>query len=509
MLEKYNDKELKFKNLTEEEKKSRGILGRLYGPCASTIKATRNGRYYSNELWEKVFTNPITKELLEKGGIPGELDHPTDRLETDSSKIAIMMPEAPKKDENGELIGYWDIIDTPCGRIAYALAKYGFKFGISSRGNGETEQDLDGNESVNPDTYDFSAFDLVLIPACEDARLSMVTEGLQKDNLKSYLKEELDKATPQDKKIMEQSLKDLKIDYSDSNESSNINKSAAKDTGADLVKTLQESLLAKEKADTVITQLQEKLSVCYAKEAKYEEDISNYKATIKQLSESKEKVALLQNKVKTLTEELGKKDTLIQNNKIKLEALERRNKISLSTTSTLNENLSTTETQLRKANQRVNILTEKLRMADSHYEQEKQSLTESYENLKKDYTLKQNEYTTKLSKANTLVEQYRGTAKRAVDKYIESKATALGINASEVKKKLPENYSFNDIDNICESLSDYSLQINSLPFDVSAVKKVSITESKKLPQTIIGENKFDGDEVDDSLIRLARNLSQN
>ena len=61
---------LAFKELTPEEKTKRGILGRLYGPIADIINPTRNGRAYSEELWEKVFNdNEIVKELLSKGGI--------------------------------------------------------------------------------------------------------------------------------------------------------------------------------------------------------------------------------------------------------------------------------------------------------------------------------------------------------------------------------------------------------------------------------------------------------
>ena len=41
---------LQFQDLSEEEKQRRGILGRLYGPCASITDATRNGRRYDDEL---------------------------------------------------------------------------------------------------------------------------------------------------------------------------------------------------------------------------------------------------------------------------------------------------------------------------------------------------------------------------------------------------------------------------------------------------------------------------
>lgn len=210
---------LDFQELSEEEKRARGILGRLYGPCASIVDATRNGRRYNDELWEKVFSkdNEIVREMFENGGIPMELDHPVDREETCSEKIAAMMPEPPKRDKDGHLICYIDIIDTPCGKIAYALAKYGFKLGISSRGTGDLYQDENGDEVVDPDTYQFTTFDLVLLPAVKDARLS-VCESLNPKNinpnkaLKKALQEEYNNSSKEDQRIMDNTMKDLKID---------------------------------------------------------------------------------------------------------------------------------------------------------------------------------------------------------------------------------------------------------------------------------------------------------
>ena len=76
---------LDFQPLTADEKKDRHILGRLYGPCASIIDPTRNGRMYTEELWDGVFEkNEIINEWFENGGIPMELDHPEERTETKS-----------------------------------------------------------------------------------------------------------------------------------------------------------------------------------------------------------------------------------------------------------------------------------------------------------------------------------------------------------------------------------------------------------------------------------------
>ena len=172
---------LHFQDLTPEEKEKRGILARLYGPCASISIPTRNGRLYCEKLWDIQFDkNEILKESFKNGGIMLELDHPTDRDDTCSDRIAAVMPEPPKKDDNGHLICYVDIIDTPLGKIAYQLAKYGYKLGISSRGNGDIIQDENGEDMVDPETYDLTTFDLVLTPSVYDARLTM-TESLNND----------------------------------------------------------------------------------------------------------------------------------------------------------------------------------------------------------------------------------------------------------------------------------------------------------------------------------------
>ena len=81
-----------------------------------------------------------------------------------------------------------------------------------------------------------------------------------------------------------------------------------------------------------------------------------------------------------------------------------------------------------------------------------------------------------------MVEKYKSIAKTAIEKYISSQATRLGISPDEIKRNLNENYSFNDIDRVCESLQQYKLNVNSLPFDISRTKsqmRVSIKESKE------------------------------
>lgn len=216
MLEKLNGTTLEYVKLSEEEMKSRRILGRLIGPCADFISGTRNERKYSEKLWESVFSSDLMKERIENGVCYGELGHPTDREETDMEKVAICLPEVPKKDSNGHLQAVFDILDTPNGRILKTFCDYGSTLGISSRGTGELDTDMYGNEEVIPETYQCEGFDIVLLPAVKEARLKYVTESLnQKQHdvtLREKLTEAIEKEDDAKKSILKESLTTLGVD---------------------------------------------------------------------------------------------------------------------------------------------------------------------------------------------------------------------------------------------------------------------------------------------------------
>lgn len=220
MLESLNTNVFEYEKLKPEEMQRRGILGRLVGIMADTVNPTRNGRSYSGKLWENVFNNPIMKERIENNCCFGELGHPTDREETDMTKIAICMDGMPKKDKDGKLQAVFNILDTPNGRILKSLCDYGCNIGISSRGSGDLITDFDGNESVDPDTYNCEGWDAVIIPAVKEARLTYVTEALDKKrynkSLRTKLQEAIEKETEDNKKAMTESLSALGINLLES-----------------------------------------------------------------------------------------------------------------------------------------------------------------------------------------------------------------------------------------------------------------------------------------------------
>jgi len=182
-------------------------LGRLTGVIADFVNPTRNGRKYSEKLWENVFQDPVMQEKIKNRCCFGELGHPADRTEVDMEKIALCLAEVPKKGKDGKLHGIFDILDTPNGRILKCLCDYGCNIGVSSRGEGDLITGFDGEEEVDPDTYVCECWDAVCVPSVQAARMAYVHESL---DTKATLKESLDKlinaSSDDDKKVMKESL---------------------------------------------------------------------------------------------------------------------------------------------------------------------------------------------------------------------------------------------------------------------------------------------------------------
>lgn len=120
--------------------------------------------------------------------------------------------------------------------------------------------------------------------------------------------------------------------------------------------------------------------------------------------------------------------------------------------------------------------------------------------MRKNSAIKSTEFNSKIKRATELVEKYQRVAKTAMDKYINVKATQLGLDPTEVKNKLNENYSFSDIDNACEKLQEYKVNMTKLPFNLDANSRIKITESKNM--TPIKVNKNDADEIDEDSLSL-------
>ena len=309
---------------------------------------------------------------------------------------------------------------------------------------------------------------------------------------------------------MTETLKNLNIDYNPEmvdnknsllTENVDNKNNVASDTGTDL-DYLQEVLKDNKILSHKVMELQEKLSVCNAKEISNQEELERYKTFAIKLSESVRSNKALNSKIKTLEEQLVEKDKDIQTISSKLTSLSEKFKDNNKNNITLNESLDSKNNIIKDLKNQIRSLNESIDIINKEKDSNTRILQENIETLKKNSLIKKKEFDRKLDSANTLTEKYRTIAKTVVEEYIKQKALMIGVTPAEIKNRLNENYSINDINRVCENLQAYSLNINKLPFDISRNKpvKMSIKESV---ETITPKNNFYDDTVDEDLLKLA------
>jgi hypothetical protein len=139
-------------------------------------RKNENGRIYPGSLWEKNFSNPRLQETLHERGMVGEVDHPADWKI--SLKRASHIITALEMQQNGDIIGTVEVLNTPDGKILRTLAEAKIRMGISSRGNGSTSRNSEGAEVVGDD-FILETFDFVADPSTLGAYPKVVSECLR------------------------------------------------------------------------------------------------------------------------------------------------------------------------------------------------------------------------------------------------------------------------------------------------------------------------------------------
>ena len=338
-------------------------------------------------------------------------------------------------------------------------------------------------------------------------------------------------------------LDELKANYYD--ESLNINEAqnTAVDNNEAMVEELQKALKAKSDLNAQLIELQEKLSVCYAKEAKIDEEVEKYKTSIRRLAEESKKAVALGVKVKSLESTVSKFEQHEVSLQEQLANAKQKLEEATSRSAKLTEGYNKRGASVEQLSKDVKALTAQLSEAKAKAEKDKislkesaekskKSLTETFEKERKQLTEKfekekaalnesiaklqeeakttKESYSQKLEKSNKLVEKYKKATNTAIDKYIELQAIRLGASANEIKNKLPESYSFKDIDAVCEDLQDYKLNLSKLPFSSIASRKptnesITIKGSSSKNESILPANGMLDDDIDDDLLYLAGN----
>ena len=298
------------------------------------------------------------------------------------------------------------------------------------------------------------------------------------------------------------------MDNMDDVKKSSVQLNEAVDNGSDAtIKELQNIIRENTGLKKEITSLKEQLSVCYAKEAEQEQNIEKLKNSVSKLSESVQSEKALKEKTKYLSEQLLSKESGVSKfNEAyskKLDDADNLNK-SLNEQLLVKTNLvNSLSREKRSLEESLNSCRKKLLTLEKDFELSQKNLADA----KKDTLIKEDLYSKKADKNRQIVEQYKSITKRAIERYIELRANVLGVSSSEISNRLSENYSFDDIDRVCESIQQYSLNISELPF----VTLSSASTNKKSARVELNESnnnkpvevsKYD-DLVDSSLMSLA------
>lgn len=466
--------------LDESVAPRKGCLGRLEGICADFKNPTRNGRMYCRELWEKVFSDPIFKESLKTKTLLGELDHPEDRLEVLAGEACIVMTDYHIDEEEGVIYAGFDILDTPRGKILKTLLDYGSVLGVSSRGQGDIINTVDG-EKVDPDTYDFACFDVVLTPAVEKARQNVV-ESTTKVKTKKFvesIKEQINEAeTIGDlnaiKKVVEvtQSVESGSLLESIQNKCKLINEGR---TTTSNEKELQKVEEPEDIIDEPIDDKQEdKQSAKTIRDSK--ELFSCLNSMRKQISAYKFRESKLLNVIQSKNSELNKLKSSVRHNVHTIESIQHSNK-----------QLQKENRSLRTSNEvEINNLENILSVQDTKVNSLQKCINEQKQTISS-LNKKLNESNNKLTKANTETSKLEKIVTNRTSTISSLKET-INTNKDELidlhnqikdyENQLNENQStISDLENTIRELNE---QLDLLQSNIKVTEKESDTNNKRM-----------------------------
>jgi hypothetical protein len=154
-----------------------GVIARGKGPIGITETENKNGRWYSNDFWESVLSNPETQKSLKERSMVGSADHPSSYLPP-FHMISHVITDAKVDRNSNALLADFDILDTPMGKIVKTLFDAKVKVGASTRALGKTKLES-GRNKVQKEGYHWGGFDFVLDPSCQNAYPS-IKENIEK-----------------------------------------------------------------------------------------------------------------------------------------------------------------------------------------------------------------------------------------------------------------------------------------------------------------------------------------
>lgn len=456
-----------------------GCLGQLKGPIADWNDSTRNKRYYSRRLWERVFETDWVQEALRTRTLFGEADHPEERIEPLLTQAAVVLVDYRFDDDEKMVYGTFDILDTPSGRILRTLADYGCELGVSSRGRGQLVS-KNGRQEVDPESYVFGGFDVVALPAVKRARQTFIRESgsrefrldivsqiemCESESDLRTIKSILDNANLSDISKIDRLIESRMSEFNPSEDDTIID-GLTRDLreACDQIRDLRRKLDRIDATGAPTDTIGESEVIGRLREILVENGstdtidgsrvVEGIHALIDGLSETvatltgvepSEGVGL----IRSMTETLESKDSELEG----MGSVVNRLRESLDESKT---SLSETQRELREANEREISLRTELDSVISEYNE----LTDDY---------------------NTLLAKNRDM----VERHLNEQATRLNISRNDFRRLLPEEYDVTDIDDVAESQMRIRRKLMRLPISDGGIP-VGETMLESLPRATGG-----------------------
>lgn len=245
----------------------------------------------------------------------------------------------------------------------------------------------------------------------------------------------------------------------------------ASDAGDDeVIESLKEAVRQKDLLEAEVKDLKNQKTVSDAEVSGLKEELEKYKGGFIRVSELASKSTSLEKENRSLNEQLASKDTEIKDLKKKVE-----NHIGLT------ESVDAKDAKIKE-------LSEKLAKVQAEAEETEKSLNEALATSNR-----------KASDRTNLAKSYKAKYDAVLERYVANKAKMLGVRPQDITGKLAENYSLDDIDNVCNDLLSEGRPQFGL---VGGNPRVRVTESvgKSERKKLDPDNGYD---IDDDLLILA------
>lgn len=499
-------KYIKESGMTDDGKK---YIGRLEGPAADFINPTRNGRKYSLELWKKVEQSDDFKEGMQTHTIFGEADHPEERLETSIKEIAVCLREFQIRENEGIVWCAFDILDTPNGRIIKELLDYGSQLGVSSRGSGEEITNAQGETEIDPDTYVFICFDVVIMPAVKSARPDVV-ESKEYKKLSESVEIEIDNANTVSelnsiKNVVEKAMPSNDSLLESINNKLN-NLQSGDNISSEVAKDLEESINKTQELEDTNKKLEKKVSAYNIRITEMSNLIKSMKSNShnmrNHIKESEDKISQYES---YLTESANECNKLVkQKDEVKsqlVDVLEDNDKLSEKLNDLLEENdkLSSQTKQLRSQNRQLESKNKELHNRihtlqesnSSKLSKLQESLTESHKlnetslhNLKDENKqlseslsdMTEQFKTVKDSQSKVLSENKKlhNKCNDLLNGYIKMRASVSGISEQYIRNNVSKNPTVSEIDKVVNEALDKETRLNNIPISMVGAKEIQL-----------------------------------